>query len=124
MDPLQRRQLESLKKFVKSLVVVGVMAMNGFVTGAFLGGYFLGPSIKPHYVNGVPRAECGLAVLPGLMFGGFLGAVGAAALGIYIAHRVWWQTAHKQFRFGMRSLLFAMTLISIELWAISVAFRH
>jgi hypothetical protein len=124
MDPIQRRQLASLKKFVKSVAVVGFFAANGFVTGVFLGGYFLVSPLKPHYVNGVPQAVCGMPALAGVFLGSFLGAVGAATLGIYIAYRVWWQTAHAPFRFGMRSLFMAMTLISIELWAISLAFHH
>jgi hypothetical protein len=92
MHPNHRQRLESLKKVVKSLAVVAVLVTMGTWVGMFLGGHYFAPTIKPTYVNGVREYVCGLAVVPGIMAGGFLGLVGGTVAGAYIARRAWWKT--------------------------------
>jgi hypothetical protein len=124
MCPNQQQRLQTLKKFVKSLVVVGFFGLNGFTAGAFLGGYYLMPTIKPHYVNGLPQLVCGMLAGAAVMTGAFFGAIGYACVGIHVARQVWWRPAQTPFKFGMGSLIVAMVLITFELCAIGIVIHY
>src|SRR5689334_1646487 len=95
--PEYKERAKSLVKAVKSLAVVSLFAMAGFVAGFVLFDYWFSLGVKPRVVNGIREPVCGTGIVMAAMGGAFLASIPGATLGAYVAGWLWWPGATWKF---------------------------
>src|SRR3954469_9226844 len=90
IHPDYKERAASLMKAVKSLAIVALFAMIGFVVGFILGGYYLSPTNKAGVVQPVPHCAFGDPAFAAALCGSLLGAIAGSGFGAFIARSLWW----------------------------------